>query len=149
MYALQRTTQKCHILKVSRNIIQYKERASSSIVHVCASMWVSVSIKPSRGQCYPLHYTTKSGTFLNASIYCTTIWFRRVVQWRGSGITDVLQSSGVSYYRLQILFLFYVQDLMGWAGNLREKEGETKKQIGGQSWEVFSSWNLIKHWYLN
>lgn len=38
---------------------------------------------------------------------------------------------------------------MGWAGNLKEKEGETKKLIGGQGWEVFQSYDLIKHWYLN
>lgn len=43
MYALQRTTQKYHILKVLRNITRYKERASSSIVRVCSHVGLSVS----------------------------------------------------------------------------------------------------------
>lgn len=60
MSALQRTTQKCHIPKVSENRRWYKERASSSVVHQCAYMWLLMSVQPSRGQCYTSHCITHS-----------------------------------------------------------------------------------------
>lgn len=128
--------QKYHTLKVSRILTEYKERASSSIVHVCACMWVSLFVLPSRGQCYLLDHVSKSGTFPLGSmswfVQCLYILLHDLIQdgcskkrkwnyWCAAVIY------GVSDFRLQILFVFNVQDLMGWAGNLRDKRGRDKE----------------------
>lgn len=75
--------------------------------------------------------------FSGVSTYCAAVRFRRVGQRRGSGITDVLHSPGVSYYRLQILFFFHIEDLMGRAGNLRQ--GDREKDC----WSTVGSISLL------
>lgn len=128
-------------------ITWYKERASSSIVHVYAYMWFSVSVEPSRGQCCLLHDTRTSGTFTQTpslSVFSMLyyIFHYSLIQGGFYRESDLLRSSGASHYRLQTLFFFYIEDLMGWAGNLRERDNR-RVIAGWQHFHTLNKWTII------
>lgn len=151
MYALQRTMQKCHIPVVSRTVssvyVQYQERASSSTVHVCASMWVPATVKPSRGQCYLLHYTKEVWDFSFSTSSLGFLVLLYIAPWSDSGELNSWEDlvSVTTGYRYSSSFMYKIS----WAelGTWKVKKERNRQVVKWGSIFIPPVWNVIKHWY--